>query len=382
MMKKRPGIIAKSIKRSIRALALAAALCLLAACGGGRGASGVAVPAPRPPSASVPGSRPSARPLRLGLVMPEGEHEFIALSRLHALDELEGLAAEGGFEYSLLSAGDAVRQRAAVESLLAENPDVVVLWPLNGEVLRPAAHAVLDAGVRLIIYDRLIDGFYPTAAIAQDYAAIGRWAGEYLLQTFAPVFAEGGEAAYLRFTGSALPSRQLSAGMDEVLAASGYAERFVQLRPDFICEWDAAEAARLMTEYLAAAPPEELERLRFIVAQGDEMVDGIADALAAWAEANPGHSLPLRLVCGLGGRRETLERFEGGGPFGARLLTYYVSPSAIRQALRLGLAAATGSQYNGADVTGQTFIIPTIEIDPATAAAYRLSREYAERYSV
>ena len=53
------------------------------------------------------------------------------------------------------------------------------------------------------------------------------------------------------------------------------------------------------------------------------------------------------------------------------------------KAIRLAVAAGKGRDSTRARTSkGQLFLIPTIEIDKNTVAAYEASQEYADRYSL
>ena len=88
----------------------------------------------------------------------------------------------------------------------------------------------------------------------------------------------------------------------------------------------------------------------------------------------------LKILTSVGGRRETLATFDTTEK--PELLTYFFSPSYIREAIRLTVAAVNGETYQGQEVNGQLFLIPTIEIDKSTVEAFRQSQEYIDRYSI
>ena len=111
------------------------------------------------------------------------------------------------------------------------------------------------------------------------------------------------------------------------------------------------------------------------VAHDDEIVDGIMQVIPEEEGLTD-----LRLITSVGGRRETLATFDNIEK--PELLTYFFSPSYIREALRLAVAVANGETYKDQEINGQQFLIPTIEIDKNTVEAYRASAEYADRYSL
>ncbi len=332
---------------------------------------------------AITGVVSAADSFKIGVVTPDADHGFTGESVAHARAELEKLSKELGFEYKFEVGGEAAKQIAALETILEWGPDCIVLWPLEGEQLKNAATTIMEAGVKLIIYDRLIDGFKPTAEIMGDNETIGKWMGEYLLKYFAEQLKAGETITYLRFIGdSSTVSIQRSKGMDDVIAASEYAAQFKQVQANYQTDWSNAKAQEQMENWLTTADAKEIEDLDLIVTHDDEVVDGIVVALNNYFGSDPAAKLNIKLMTGVGGRRETLATFDKPVANGIELDTYFFSPSFIREAIRLGVAAAQGQQYAGEDINGQLFLIPSIEIDKNTVEKFRASKEFEERYSI
>ncbi len=114
---------------------------------------------------AITGVVSAADSFKIGVVTPDADHGFTGESVAHARAELEKLSKEIGFEYKFEVGGEAAKQIAAIETILEWGPDCIVLWPLEGEQLKNAATTIMEAGVKLIIYDRLIDGFNRQAEI-------------------------------------------------------------------------------------------------------------------------------------------------------------------------------------------------------------------------
>lgn len=318
--------------------------------------------------------------LKVGVVVPEADHGFMGESIAHVRAELEEQKAEKGFEYKLETKGEAAGQIAAIENMLASfEPDVIVLWPTEGDQLRNAAQTIVDAGVKLVIYDRLIDGFTGMSAeIMGDNETIGKWMGEYVMD----YFKDDDQVNYLRFIGdSSTVGVQRSGGMDDAIEAAGQTDKFNQMTTEFVTNWSASTAQEQMENWLNSANDEDIANLDLIVTHDDEIVDGITIALQNYNDANPG-KLNVKLVTGVGARKETLATYDNTVANGIELVTYFFSPSFARDAIRLGLAAAAGQQYDGQDINGQLFLIPSIQVDKTNVEEFRNSAEFAERYSV
>ncbi len=314
--------------------------------------------------------------VKIGIVTPDADHGFTGESVAHARAEAEALKAAGVIDdYMMGVGGEASKQIQALEDIMTWGPDAIVLWPLEGDQLRNAAQSVVDEGVNLIIYDRLIENFEgKKAEIMGDNVKIGNMMGEYLLKYFDEQLKAGETITYLLFIGdSSTVSKQRTQGMLDIIDASPYKDQFKLLQDGFQTDWSNAKAQEFMENWLNTADAATIEDLDMIVTHDDEIVDGITTVLTPDLKN-------LKIITSVGGRRETLSTYKG--KTNPELLTYFFSPSYIREAIRLGVAAAKGEQYQGQDINGQLFLIPTIEIDQASVAAYEASQEYTDRYSL
>ncbi|MEA4874493.1 MAG: sugar ABC transporter substrate-binding protein [Anaerorhabdus sp.] len=319
----------------------------------------------------------------IGVVVPSGDHGFTGESLAHAKKEAEAINASGqNIEVIVKDGLEASDQITSIENLLSSaNPDVIVLWPMEGEALRSAAQSITDAGVKLVIYDRLIDGFTADTFVGDimgDNVGIGTQMGNYLT-TF---YAEDDAVNYLRFIGDASTvGVQRSKGMDDVVDPA----KFVQMKDTFVTNWSSETAQNQMEEWLAGATKGEIESLDLIVTHDDEIADGIMNALEAYSG---GADLSnLKLITSIGGRKETLDKFENT-KLGVKLITYYFAPGMVREAIRLGVASAQGTDYTGATLTDGVYLIPTFAISNAGGdvkfdfEGYRGSDIFTERYSI
>ncbi len=317
-----------------------------------------------------------AETVKIGVVSPDADHGFTGESVAHIRAELEKQQAENGIEYKFEVGGEAAIQIDAIENILAWGPDAIVLWPLEGEQLRNAAQKIVDAGVKLVVYDRLIPEFEGLSAeIMGDNEEIGRLLGNYLLTYFKEELEKGESLQYLLFIGdSSTVSIQRTGGMMEVLEASPYKDQFVQVREAFQTDWSNAKSQEQMEGWLSTTDAAQVADLDFIITHDDEIVDGITIALDNFTgEQN------IRLISGVSGRRETLDNYDNRE---LNLVTYNFSPSMAREAVRLGIAAAKGEKYQDEDIQGQMFLIPTFEIDKTNVEEYRGGEAFAERYSL
>ena len=316
--------------------------------------------------------------VKLGIVTPDADYGFTGESVAHARAEAEALKASGAIDDFMMGVGgEASKQIQAIDDILNWGADVIMLWPLEGDQLRNAAQSVIDEDVKLIIYDRLIENFEgKTAEIMGDNEGIGNQMGAYLLEKFGDRLAAGETISYLLFIGdSSTVSKQRTQGMLDVINASPYAAQFVLLQEGFQTDWSNAKSQEFMENWLNTADPAQIADLDLIVTHDDEIVDGITTVIQGTDALTS-----LELITSVGGRRETLATYDAIEK--PALCTYSFSPSMIREALRLAVAAAKGQTYQDQEIAGQLFLVPSAQVDKSNVEEYRQSQEFIDRYSI
>ncbi|MDR2662417.1 MAG: substrate-binding domain-containing protein [Treponema sp.] len=319
------------------------------------------------------GGGQSGKPL-MGIVTPAGDHGFTGESIRHGEAEAKALAEQNGFDYRYLTAGESGQQNNAVDTLIALKPKVIVLWPLTGDELRSAAQKVVDAKIPLVIYDRFIENFSGQAAdISGDNVGIGEAMGRYFAGYFA---SESGTVNYLQFLGdsSTVPKERA----DGFASTAGSKFQIVQ---SFVTNWSQQTAMEQLETFLNTASPAEVESIQAIYTDDDEEVMGIVSALKNYKGSA---KINIKLVSGVGGRRENMELFTNSGLPGIDFVTYTFSPSFIRDAIKLGADIMQGKPVNApAGPRGAPYVkIPFAEIDKTTYETYMQSEQYTTRYSI
>jgi len=335
--------------------------------------------APEATAAPEASAAPAAQNFKIGVVIPSGDHGFTGESVAHAKMEADQLMKDHpGLTIVVKDGLEASDQITAIENLLAGGDiDLIMLWPMEGEALRSAAQSIIDAKVKLVVYDRLITNFEGlTGQIMGDNVGIGKMMGDYLTK----YYADDDTVNYLRFVGdSSTVTSQRSEGMDGAIDA----KKFVQVANTFVTNWSTETAQGQMEDWLNSKTPKEIEALDLIVTHDDEIVDGLMNALDAYA--GPA-KLNVKLITSVGGREATMQKFEKTQT-GIKFCTFYFAPSFIREALRLSVDNLYGTEYKGATLTDGVYLIPSFSISNAGNATYdfngyRASDVYKERYSI
>ena len=168
--------------------------------------------------------------------------------------------------------------------------------------------------------------------------------------------------------------------MDEVLDA----KKFVQAEETWVGNWSTADSQALMEDWLNGKDKEYIESIDLIVTHDDEMVDGIMNALEAYTGDA---TINIKLITSVGGREDTLVKFEQTKYSDLKFFTCYFAPSFIRDALRLTVEYAHGdTTTHPLDANGQ-YLIPSFTIGNGGNTdydfdTYRASDTYKERYSI
>lgn len=315
----------------------------------------------------------------VGVVTPSGDHGFTGESVAQAkLMAEEMMAKYDNLEITVKDGIDASAQITSIENMLAGGDiDMIILWPMEGEALRSAAQSIVDAGVKLVVYDRLIEDFDGLLGdIMGDNVGIGGAMGEYLNE----FYKDDDKVEYLRFVGdSSTVTAQRSDGMDAVLDG-----KFEQVAETLVTNWSTETAQSQMENWLNSKSKAEIEALDLIVTHDDEIVDGLMNALEAYSGDA---TINVRLITSVGGREETMQKFENTA-MGVKFCTFFFSPSFIRDAFLLGIGDLYNEPYQAEQDANGTYLIPSFSITNADLAGdydfdgYRASDAYTNRYAI
>lgn len=321
------------------------------------------------PTAAAPAAAAGAKGKVMGIVMPNADHGFTGESIKHAEAFAKELAAKEGFTYKFLTAGETSEQNNQIDTLINEKVNVIVLWPINGDELRSAAQKVMDAKIPLVIYDRLINNFTPTVEFMGDNVTIGKMAGEYFNKYFKTEIDANKTVNILEFKGdlSTVPT-QRSDGFKST------ASKNFKIVQSFTTDWQRSKAMDQMETFLNTSSQADIESIKAVFTHDDEVVLGVLDAIANYK--GPA-KLDIRLVSGVGARKENLDVFaQYKKSNNIDQVTYAFSPAMIRSAVQLGDDILNGKTPSG------LILGPTVEVDNASAEAFRTNPIYVTRYSL
>ena len=172
------------------------------------------------------------------------------------------------------AAGSAAKQVSDVNSMIAQQVDVILLAPREEKPLIPAVMAAKKAGIPVFLVDRSVDanlakpGVDYVAFIGSDFKKEGQMAGEWLVKQV------GGNAKIIELQGTtgSSPANDRKTGFADAIKDHPGMEIVASQSGDF-----ARDKGRQVAETLLQAHPEAT----VIYAHNDEMAMGAISALEA-----------------------------------------------------------------------------------------------------
>jgi len=247
--------------------------------------------------------KPAAAPtepgtkLQVGIVLPTKDEPRWIQDETRFKDAL----TKAGYDVEILfSQGDPAKEKANVESLIAQGIKVLIICPQNGSVAAAAADAARTAGVKVISYDRLILNtkavdYYVTF----DSIAVGAAQAQYLVDKASgsgnPLYLYAGAPsdnnAFLFFQGAWDVLQPKIADGTFVIKNSSEAEsvqdkatltrdEMSKIIGQITTSWKSDVAKNLAESNLTDASPADKGDV-FILAPNDGTARAIADTFAA-----------------------------------------------------------------------------------------------------
>jgi ribose transport system substrate-binding protein len=194
-----------------------------------------------------PNSAPGQKVV-IGFSAPAADHGWIAAITNNAKAQA---GAYKDVELKSVEAGaDAAAQRAALSTLIAQKPTVIVLLPHDGKELNSAGLEAMKAGIPVVNLDRAFpDRAAYRLQVKGDNFGMGVAAGTYIVEQMkakgvaSPIIGEIPGIDSLELT------QERSAGFKEALAAAGF--KVANRRP---AEFTADSGQKSATELLQALP--------------------------------------------------------------------------------------------------------------------------------
>ena len=281
----------------------------------------------------------AAEPVVIGVSMPSATHGFMGGLNWHAQQTIDRLgAANPNVTFVLATAGDAAKQVADIEDMLATRDiDGLVVLPFESEPLTDPVKQVKAAGKFVTVVDRgLAEEGIEDLYVAGDNTAFGRVAGEY----FRDNLKAGGKIVVLRGIPTTLDNERVEAFQ---AALEGSDKQILDMQHG---NWNRDDAFNVMQDYLAKYP-----EIDAVWAADDDMAVGVLEAIAQAGREDE------MVVVGGAGMKEIVKRIMDKDPQLPVNVTY--PPALISSAIEMtALHFMSDAPMAGRYIIGSQLITP------------------------
>ena len=244
-----------------------------------------------------------------------------------AVKAQEAADSHDDVEFRLLEAGDADSQASQIETVINEDPDVIVILPQDGDQLTPIAEAAMAAGIPVVNVDRLFAT--PEAAratILGDNEAIGRNAATFIAEE---LDCEGNVVEIQGIAGISV-TEDRSRGFAETLEEEcGDGITIVAQQP---ADFNPDRGLAVMEAILQAE-----DQIDAVYTHDDDMAEGVVAAIQNAEREDE------MILTGAGGSCAAFDAIEAGGLYAA---TYLYSPSMAGSAVNMARLIALGEGFS------------------------------------
>ena len=178
----------------------------------------------------------------------------------------EQAAKEAGVELIVVDAGDdATKQVSDIEDLVSKNVSVLIVNPVDSDAVTGAVQVAVDAGVKVISVDRVVNNVEIDCQIASDNVAGAEMATQFIVDTL----GEGVKVAELQGISGA------SAAIDRGEGFHNIADAKLNVVASQTANFDRTEGMSVMENMLQADG-----EIKAVFAANDEMALGAVEAIA------------------------------------------------------------------------------------------------------
>ncbi|MGX7098669.1 substrate-binding domain-containing protein [Globicatella sanguinis] len=191
-------------------------------------------------------------------------------------DGAEEKAKELGVDISIVDAGnDPAKQSTDIEDLISSGIKVLIVNPEDSASVGPSVQMAIDAGIKVISVDRIVEGADVDAYIGTDNVKAAESVGDYMLENL----TEDDEVAVLEGVPGASSAIDRKEGLMNALDGK------VNIVSSQTANYDRTEGMTVTENILQANP-----NLKVIFASNDEMALGAIEAVNAFGKV-PGEDI-------------------------------------------------------------------------------------------
>ncbi len=264
----------------------------------------------------------------------------------NAEKELKEVTKRNNWTYICRVGNDSNEQSEQVIELIDMDVDCIIMLPMDGASLKTAAKNVQDAGIPLVIFDREIPDFAPTATIKGDNQGIGAMTATI----FNEIFPEGTCVLEIMGDTSTVPFQRTD-GFDESINMNFTKEQIGYTG------WQREYTRTIFRKWINLQSQEGINNVGAIYTHDDEIALGVLDILEEY-KSNENlikEFKNLKVIAGSSGSQEMFHRIQEEEQYNLFSLTY--SPKMMREAIKTGEKIIKGEEYE------EMIIFPTIEVN-------------------
>lgn len=274
------------------------------------------------PDVAVGNDNPDGRTVKIAFSFPGADHGWLkaitdnAVAEAAKYDDVEFIPIEG--------TNDSATQAAQVETLIAQDPDVLIILPHEGGALTPVALEAMKQGIPVVSVDREFStpAAYRTV-IGGDNYGIGKSAAGYFAEQ---LNCEGKVVEIQGLAGISVTDERTAGFADGIAELCGDGIEIVAQQP---ADFSPDKGLTVMETILQAQP-----EIDAVYTHDDDMAEGVVAAIE-----NAGRADEMFLT-GAGGSAAAMEQIAAGGLYKA---TFLYNPSMAASAVRIGRLIALGA---------------------------------------
>ncbi len=298
--------------------------------------------------------------ITIAVSIPGPDHEWTQDVATYAREELDLLEDKYGWETILISADSSYEQSQQVVDLVTQDVDCIILQPVDGSSLKTAAIAVQRADIPLVIFDREIPEFAPSATVKGDNRGIGEASATIINNAF----PEGTTVLELMGDTSTVPFLRTD-GFDTVLNENN---RKIQVG---YTEWQRSVTRDLFYQWIAKQNEKTTSTVGAIYTHDDEIALGVLDILDKMREAGTVDQIfpNLKIIIGSSSLQRMYQRIESEENY--RLISMTYNASMIQEAIDVGSRILRQEDYE------EMTIFPTETVSKKNVEAF-IDPDYTE----
>lgn len=263
---------------------------------------------------------------KIGVSIPSADHGWtggIVWWAERAISDWK--SQDPNLDFVLLTAVSPEEQVAAVEDLMVQKIDALVILPHDSATLTPIVEEAYKSGIYTVVVDRGLVKEAQDVYIAGDNPGMGRVAAEWI----AKELNGKGKIVVLEGIPTVINTERVNAFMEVMKEYPGI--EILDSQPAY---WSTQKGLEIMENYLQKYP-----QIDAVWAQDDDVLKGV---LQAYKESG---RKDIKIMFGGAGSKDIIKMILDGDPLVRADATY--PPSMIATGISLGVMGVKGEVWNG-----------------------------------